>query len=223
MRPVILVLALASALALAGPARGDCPISLLYLGCRSAEAEPATTPTARYGGGTWTAGTACPGACYDGPNGTLHAEFAPSIHDNPKSCIVDLVFADDYQLVGGTPGMSYPCEARLLAAVAIADTGGVVAVLDDAANPAGGVGKSWNRPGPAAGSIVLPLVLIAGQPIRLEAELLLTGFPAGNVTANAVLRFAGLPQGVSVTSCRAYDLPVPAATATWGRLKATYR
>jgi len=48
-------------------------------------------------------------------------------------------------------------------------------------------------------------------------------FPAGNSQATAVLRFSGLPPGVSVVSCQSYNVPVPAQAATWGRVKSVYR
>ena len=75
---------------------------------------------------------------------------------------------------------------------------------------------------------MLPLTLSAGQTVQLVAQLEAAGLDAGGftggaATADAVLRFGGLPAGVSVTSCRAYALPVPARTTSWGSLKSTYR
>jgi len=71
---------------------------------------------------------------------------------------------------------------------------------------------------------VLPLTLTAGQLVRLHAFVGAGGgYPDGAAKADAILRFAGLPHCVSVTSCRVYNLPVPASRASWGALKATYR
>jgi hypothetical protein len=137
---------------------------------------------------------------------------------------VDLI--DDYRLVGASPGQSLPCQAILFVTGLVRAQADLWIELGDESNPTGSVAWSTSTPGASqSGQVVLPLTLVEGQPLRLRATVRAdaTNLDGALTSADAVLRFAGLPRGVSVTSCRAYDLPVPAATATWGRLKATYR
>lgn len=73
-------------------------------------------------------------------------------------------------------------------------------------------------------SLTLPLATLAGTPVRLHVAV---RAEAGDGTSSlqGTFRFASLPEGARVVSCRGYasDSPVPARTSSWGRLKAAYR
>jgi hypothetical protein len=206
-----------------GVARADCPLSGIWYGCNDLLGQYTADPSRTYYGGAWTAGSPCPYGCYDLPHGTLHAEGV----GNPYSpgCGSHVVANDAFTLLNAAPGTSVPCQAILRISGSLTGAGTIGAGLEDSAHPGTGVNYFLNTAQPNVSvDLVLPLSLSSDNPVTLNFFLAAFGdFPAGTSQATAVLRFSGLPAGVTVVSCQSYDLPVPAQPATWGRLKAVYR
>jgi hypothetical protein len=70
----------------------------------------------------------------------------------------------------------------------------------------------------------MPLEYAVGE--KFPVWMMLTGggvLYGGEAQSSAVLHFSGLPSGAYVTSCQAYDLPVPTRVMSWGHVKALYR
>ena len=68
--------------------------------------------------------------------------------------------------------------------------------------------------------------LVAGAPTLIAFELRGRRTPGGNhrVEAGGTFRFLGLPPGASIVSCQGFTgSPTPTASASWGRVKASYR
>lgn len=73
-------------------------------------------------------------------------------------------------------------------------------------------------------SLVLPVSALAGTPVRLRFATRAETFD-GRAEIEGTFRFAGLPAGAMITSCRGYssDAPVAGRHSTWGRIKSLYR
>jgi len=79
---------------------------------------------------------------------------------------------------------------------------------------------------PVQGAVVLPITIVAGQPVTIERQLWAQRAAGGNHGAEGIgrLRFSGLPEGARVVSCQNFaDSTVPALRRSWGRLKSAYR
>lgn len=79
---------------------------------------------------------------------------------------------------------------------------------------------------PVEGSLMLPVTIVAGQPVTIERQLWARKAAGGNHGAEGIgrLRFAGLPEGVRVVSCQGFgDQSVPTLRRSWGGLKSAYR
>ncbi len=222
-RILALPVAVAALVLGAGATLAECPLNSIWTGCNDLVVDPSNAPTHTVGGGAWTAGTACPAGCYDLPHGALHAENGTDPHNS--FCATDMLVYDDYSVTGGQSGVGYPVEAILRVTGSVTGVGGVRISLYDAANPGGEVSWSIGVATPSLdAAVALPLTMTPGTPVRLVMRLAASGsFPGGYGVGDAVLRFQGLPKGMAVTSCQAYELPVPARTTSWGSLKSTYR
>lgn len=73
-------------------------------------------------------------------------------------------------------------------------------------------------------SLVLPVAAVAGTPVRLRFATRAETFD-GRSELEGTFRFAGLPPGAVVTSCRGYssDAPVAGRGSSWGRIKTLWR
>lgn len=73
-------------------------------------------------------------------------------------------------------------------------------------------------------SLVLPVTAVAGTPVHLRFATRAETFD-GRAELEGTFRFAGLPPGAVVTSCRGYssDAPVAGRGSSWGRIKTLYR
>jgi hypothetical protein len=73
-------------------------------------------------------------------------------------------------------------------------------------------------------SLTLPVSAVAGSPVHLRFAVRGEALD-GAASLQGTFRFANLPAGASVTSCRGYSsaAPVPARATTWGGLKSRYR
>ncbi len=230
----LVVPALAFSLSLAlvsSPAHADCPASFIFLGSHT----DTTWSTAAVRETTVTSGGACRmgHAAYDLRAGTLEVEWTPQIGGDLATCGT----ADEYVVAGLAPGTDLTCVATLEVHATVdnaCSSSGCGNLLrarlrEGIASPGeffrdvGGTGA-----GSADGTVAVPLVLRAGETFRLEAMissnfLTATGCPSF-VRFAGTLRFSGLPPGALITSCHGYVGPVvPVHTASWGRLKATYR
>jgi hypothetical protein len=203
-------------------AQAQCPTSYIISGCSHHDWLPfeCALPAANELCQPWHAGDPCDYGCYDIPHGTLEAHGA----GNPWNgdCGFALMVKDEFQVIGPTPGTPLTFFAELMVDGRIETEGEVYA----------GIGEGWvsaygldtRTAGPVSATIRLPLQCLAGEAFVLAVEMgAIGGENEGNAHAVSVLRFSGLPNTASVTSCQNYDLPVPAWHNTWGRLKATYR
>ncbi len=73
-------------------------------------------------------------------------------------------------------------------------------------------------------TLVLPVSAVAGSPVRLRFAVRAEAFD-GIAAMEGTFRFAALPAGAAVQSCRGYSssAPVRTRTGTWGALKSRYR
>jgi hypothetical protein len=79
---------------------------------------------------------------------------------------------------------------------------------------------------PVEGGLVLPVTIVAGQPVTIERQLWARRAAGGNHGAEGIgrLRFSGLPEGARVVSCQGFgDLSVSTLRRSWGGLKSAYR
>jgi len=206
-----------------GVAQPACPESGIFGGCGEGIGYFDASPTRTFEGSSWSAGSPCTSGCYDLPQGALHAEAVGTPFSD--GCSLGVQAHDLYTLANAPAGPAVACQAVLQITGSLADAGWIRASLQDFANPAGEVDYLLTTATPnVVAQLVLPLSMVPGQPVHVQFTLSVLGdYPAGTAKANAVLRFAGLPPGISVVSCQSYDVPVPAQAATWGRVKSVYR
>ena len=78
---------------------------------------------------------------------------------------------------------------------------------------------------PFSDSLDITLQRTAGAPIGIEIHAVADIQAPSSSNIEGEFTFPDLPQGWTVTSCKGYrkDQPVPAASASWGRVKAIYR
>jgi hypothetical protein len=146
------------------------------------------------------------------------------------------IVRDDFTVLG--PGSGVPYTLRLRVHVTgnayspggFGDDAGLTLALGPTTPLAGdpAPSHSWGTfDGPVAVDDSLDLVLnrLGGSPVGLTIDATAGGNGAGTSSGVMAFAFVGLPQGWSVTSCNGYaqDGPVPAAQASWGRVKASYR
>src|SRR5262245_12102805 len=226
MRPHSILLLIASLLFIPVIATADCPTNQVSQGCGfEGWSGYSAGPSAMFeftlvpGVAAWTAGTACPTACYDLTQGLLVSNGHYGPYDD---CSAVAETHDVYQIAGLPPGGPYSFTAELWVTGSIYGNGKVSARFG-----LEGQLPSENSSTVASMSykLIVPLSRSVGEPFGLTAWLLSQGFSPLISTAHgeAVIHFSGLPQGGFVVSCQSYDLPVPAERLTWGGLKATYR
>ena len=148
---------------------------------------------------------------------------------------IETVFEDDFIVSGPAPGTP-------LAFDAVFDVHGLAESFSEPGGGGGGRVRALVRqtPGGEASveratttldsyvSVAEPLVLsvsaVAGTPVRLRFATRAETFD-GRAEMEGAFRFAGLPPGAVVTSCRGYtsDAPVAGRGSSWGRIKTLYR
>lgn len=215
------LLALGSIASAAPVSAYTCRLNSILSDCQSDVIQVTALPGAKDGKSgieSWSAGQPCPTGCYDLVHGRFEANGSAFAYG---ACGSSVEAADDYNLVGPGAGVRREFEAVLQVEATIAGSGVVFARLqsDDHASVEVGLTTSGSH------ELVLP-VTVDFYDLHLTVFLRTTGvdrMPEGDSRGVATLRFRGLPAGISVVSCQQYALPVPAAIASWGSLKALYR
>jgi len=149
-----------------------------------------------------------------------------------------VIATDAYDVIGVAPGTP-------VALTALLDVSGLLTSPGCGGSGCGGWFQASITQGPANASLqqtfadafaggdvdvsqtlALPITITAGMPVTLqfeEAVFIPAGGNAGG-SGHGTIRFAGLPGGVAVVSCRGYGVAAtPARASSWGRLKAVYR
>jgi hypothetical protein len=179
---------------------------------------------------TGTACTQAMHAAFDVPHGSLALAMGSPF----TGCSGSVTMVDDYVVHGslGPPG-----TFSAILTVNLAWTCGTspfpgsidVNLTQDGSNNARGFWKVSDVDcflGPPAPAIplILPIAIAPETPFRLASSIALSLGQQEAFDVRATLTFSGLPAGSSITSCKGYvEGSVPARTASWGRLKATYR
>ena len=167
---------------------------------------------------SWSAGQPCPTGCYDLVQGRLEASGIASVYG---PCGSSVEASDDYNLVGPGSDARHAFEAVLQVDATITGSGVVFARLQSG----DGASVEVELTASELRELVLP-VIVDFYDLLLTVSLRAAGVnptPEGTSKGVATLRFRGLPPNISVLSCQRYALPVPAAVASWGSVKAMYR
>jgi hypothetical protein len=210
---------------MAGGAAAQCPASTFFVGCVpfGLQVDSPLAAASYTGAGVvpWTAGQGCPYACYDARRGVLVASGTTT---SGSDCQYGPQMIDRYQLVGAPRGVPIAFQAVLGVHGSIVGAGEIHGTLIDGHGASSH--ESWSTT-QVDGAVILAIQSMAEETFELRAVLIAQGGGAGaagsSAAATADLRFSGLPEGVTVVSCQGYDLPVPVAGSTWGRIKATFR
>lgn len=203
------------ALLLAGTAAADtsCPSNRMTLRLAVQSSLPADTRTSSvcdpYGCADAEVG-------YDIPAGFLHASASSSGATGTGG---DVLVQDDFKLIGlasGTP-------ASLVIHLDLARSGYFTAHVRDALG--NDLAQSGDGSDDSPVNMTLDMATLAGQPFRLQFELVVFNHYIGDGSVSAQFSFTGVPPGAAVVSCNGYvsDHTVPARAMNWGRLKAMYR
>lgn len=216
--PVLLV-------AFAVPAAADCLPVVAGCNLDAIETQDAIYSTSCAGGTTMN---------YDIPAGTYGGSaWLPTVAHNRRAAFL---FRDQFTVTGLPAGTPIALKLRLHVSMESFAGGGpgdfAGFILKPHAFP-GVAGesypeKSWgSNDASVAATDSLDLVLsrTAGVPIGMEILFDLVAQAFCYARAQVSFEFVDLPPGVTVTSCHGYlqDQPVPARTASWGRVKAAYR
>lgn len=166
----------------------------------------------------WTAGQACPTACYDLKKGIL---VSNGWSDPWNDCGTFTNTTDVYQIAGIPPGAPISFQAELWVTGTVSGNGDVRAQMS---LDSGGYQENVSSTSQVDFKLTIPVVRSVGEPFQLNFLLSGKCYPFdGQVHSTAVIHFTGLPQGAYVISCQNYDLPVPTNSRTWGSVKAAYR
>lgn len=226
---VAILIAISGSLASARPvlataqcvlAAATCGENRLTCACLGAGTPVVSTAPAQRCAGTWKAGDPCDGACYDLRLGLLQV-----VANRSLSCTDQVETVDAYALVDA-PLESVSCFAELHVTGTLSGSATALAFVGtDPMNYA--VGEYDGADSPVDERLVIPVHYGPYDPypnfllgMTLGAAL---GATPGMADLTATLEFAGLPEGVTVTSCQGYTMPVPTVPSTWARVKATYR
>lgn len=199
-----------------------CFTSFILSGCSSDVNNPTELPGAKDGPSgleAWSAGQPCPSGCYDLIHGLFEANGVASVNG---PCGSSVEATDEYSLSG--QGETQTFEAVLQVTGTIAGSGAVFARLQSVGDAGAQVEVELTESG--SHELVLPVTAGPYVGVRLVVYLRAAGVnpaPEGTTVGVATLRFRGLPANTSVISCQQYALPVPAAVASWGSMKALYR
>jgi len=126
---------------------------------------------------------------------------------------------DDFTLIGPAAGT----PATLTVHMAVGRSGYLAAYLRD------GLGTETSTSGDGTDNspvdLTLDVAALAGQPFRLQFELVVYNYYVGDGSVFAHFSFTGIPPGAAVVSCNGYasGQVVPARATSWGRLKSLYR
>ncbi len=182
----------------------------------------------------------------DGSAGSSHVAYDLALGrlEVGACCRLDptiLESRDTYDVTGVPDGMPVSCTAELqvdVTAVLVGDCGNLACgsvfgarllhggdadTLHAALGIVSGTGETQKE---LHATLQIPLTIMAGTPETLE-HVLWTHRQVGtgglDLTEVGRIRFSGLPAGVSVVSCRGFDLAVPVRRASWGSVKVRYR
>lgn len=218
---LILLASDARALSSAGSAE-DCPESEISVVCGYIVDQLTSAPNGSVSQAftivPWQAGETCPFTCYDLPHGRLEATVEQLALSNCSSAVLA---HDTFRLVG-PPGPSVSFEAVLQVECTVTDSGSATAAIFGSSTQIANFLVSGNV------ELVQPLAVDPNTAFPLQYAVVArtwrimdSGHGRAGITGD--LRFRGVPAGYTITSCNGYDLPVPTAATSWGRLKAHYR
>ena len=158
----------------------------------------------------------------------------PAYSSFPAVTGLETVVEDDFTVTGLAPGTPVTIDAVL-------DLRGLAESFSEPGGGGGGRVRGLIREG-ASHEVVLERATTPSSSVNLNESLTLTvnavaGTPVllrfavraecmdGRAEMEATFRFAGLPPGAFVQSCRGYTstAPVPTRTTTWGALKTHHR
>jgi hypothetical protein len=163
---------------------------------------------------SWSAGEPCEKACFDRGGGVLEARTTEF------GCGYEVDRKDRFWLTGPA-GPPITFEFVLIATAEIEGEGRVDGLVLKGAPL---VYETFILSASGSGQAVVPLTYAPGETFEVFSTLSATR-PEGRIgSAHALGRvaFRGLPPGHHVVGCD-YELPVPAARVSWGRVKGSYR
>ena len=208
-------------LALASSARADCPSS-----CLNSWLSPLVCSTDSSGTLQASGGECSSAASFDIPKGRLSLQGSGGF----TTCSAELEVPEDFRVLGlfhGTPvHLVARLDVKLTTQEGCCGSSGATAQLVGPVGP----GVSW-QPGSLDttgfverdSTLLLPIDAVAGAFFRVTFKLSVGSSEAFG-SAEAVFSFDGLPEKVSIISCRGYvQSAVAAQTTSWGSLKAKYR
>ena len=136
----------------------------------------------------------------------------------------EVATTDDFEILGAPPGVPVSVTVRLEGSGSNISVGFATASFSGSiADAAGHIVTGGPEP-PNVLRLALPVDFVAGSPQRLTYRL--TGYGiALPVSAQASLRFDGLPAGMSIVSCRGFQSGAVTASkhSSWASLKQLYR
>jgi hypothetical protein len=189
----------------------DCTTSFVECDCLELP-QPSLAPSYSCVG-PWQAGDACGGACYDVPAGKIVLDLTA------PQCMGLSRIRDHFQLAGITGGPRL-FGARLHIVGTVSSPAVLRAELQEATT--GLVAMSYSSAdSPLDTTLSIPILREPGESFELSA--MLRAEPLGAASVTATLEFTDLPSEAKLTSCQGYNLPVPALSSSWGRMKALYR
>ena len=133
--------------------------------------------------------------------------------------------ADDFQVLGLTPGSQLTVTARLVVNGYSESTMFYGSFSSGSLSDGAGVTLSQNTT-PQGGFVLdMPVVFNAGATRRLTYVVELSGYGATGGLVDATLSFPDLPSHLSIVSCRGFQSGAitPARSSSWAALKKLYR
>jgi hypothetical protein len=156
---------------------------------------------------------------YDLAHGTLTASGTTE----PECCGYGSGSTHDvFTLFGPAGSALISLTAHLHVTASVTGSGTAGASLREGASN----GASYaDPPGPDDATISITIARHVGETFDLFLDYNATACGDGDASLNGTLSFSDLPPGYAVASCQGFlsDPSVPAATTSWGRLRAIYR
>ena len=204
-----------------GPARADCPVSYFRFG---ADTPVYSTAAIRDSASGPQGGCGFVEAAWNLGEGTILLDQRPCLSSSSE-CVVE----DSYTVAGlpaGTPVLVFATlrvqgDTPVLCGGTGCSVQGRAVLFSTLASDT----RNWQLAGPLDESLGILIPAIAGTAFPIRMELSLPSCGAGSEgVLRGTLTFRMFASAGAVTSCQGYAMPTtPAATASWGTIKARYR